>query len=61
MNELDGGGIYGAYFHYGLTILMVGGAIIIFLYLWYKGRLDLDEDPKIQMLKAGDQDEYERK
>ncbi len=48
--DFDSGGIYGAYLHYGLIILMVGSAIIIFLYLWYKGRLDMDEEPKLQMM-----------
>lgn len=48
---MDSYGIYGAYLHYGLIILMVGSAFIIFLYLWTKGRLDMDEEPKLQMME----------
>lgn len=59
MNEIDSGGIYGAYLHYGLTILMVGGALIIFFYLWYKGRLDMDEEPKLQMMQTDGEKEHE--
>lgn len=51
MTPVDSGGIFGAYLHYGLIILMVGSAMIIFLYLWYQGRLDMDEEPKLQMMK----------
>ncbi|QLH36419.1 MAG: hypothetical protein HWD61_09995 [Parachlamydiaceae bacterium] len=47
---MDSGGIYGAYLHYGLIIFMVGSAFIVFFYLWKKGRLDMDEAPKFQML-----------
>lgn len=47
----DGGGIYGSIFHYTLVIFFVAGAFILFLYLWKKGRLDMDEEPKHQMLK----------
>jgi hypothetical protein len=45
------GGVCGSFVHYALIIALVGSAFLIFLYLWKKGRLDMDEDPKIQMLK----------
>lgn len=60
MSDLDSGGIYGAYLHYGLIILLVGSAFIMFFYLWYKGRLDMDEEPKLQMMKMEEEDEDER-
>ncbi len=45
--ELDGIGVYGAMLLYS-TILMLGGsALLVFLYLWKKGRLDMDEEPKM--------------
>lgn len=58
MTEIDSGGLYGAYLHYGLTILMVGSAMIVFVYLWYQGRLDMDEEPKLHMMRK-EEDEHE--
>lgn len=49
---LDGEGLYGTFFNYAFTVALVGSAILIFIYLWYKGRLDLDEEPKMTMMKA---------
>lgn len=49
-------GVYGSLFHYGLIIAIVGSTFLIFLNLWSKGKLDMDEEPKMQML----QDESER-
>lgn len=51
MMAIDSAGVYGAYLHYGLTILMVGSAMIVFAYLWYKDRLDMDEEPKLNMMR----------
>lgn len=51
MNELDGIGIYGMVFHYSFIFALMGGAALVFIYLWRKGRLDMDEDPKMQMLE----------
>lgn len=31
-----------------------GGALLVFIYLWGKGRLNWDEDPKIQMMSEDD-------
>jgi hypothetical protein len=47
---VDGGGAYGNLLHYGLTIAFVGSALLVFIYSWTKGRLDMDESPKIQMM-----------
>lgn len=44
-------GIYGTLFHYGLVFALVGSALVIFLYLWKKGKLDMDEQPKFQMME----------
>ncbi len=48
---MDGNGLYGSLVHYSMTIVLVGGALILFLYFWYNGRLDMDESPKYQMLQ----------
>lgn len=48
---IDGIGVYGNFFHYGLVIALVGSALLIFLYLWKKKRLDMDEEPKFQMMQ----------
>ena len=43
---IDGFGIYGHYLHYGCVIALVGSALLLFLYLWRKGALDMDEEAK---------------
>lgn len=53
---LDGAGVYGSVLHYSMTIAMVGSAFLLFLYFWKKGRLDMDEEPAIDMMRADDQD-----
>lgn len=47
--KIDGGQC-GSFTHYSLVIAFVGAAFIIFLYLWKKGKLDMDEEPKITMM-----------
>ena len=51
---LDGGGIYGEVLHYSLLISFFASALLVFIYLWSKGRLDMDEEPKMQMLEEDD-------
>lgn len=51
MSLMDGIGVYGNFLHYGLVISLVGSAFLIFLYLWKNKRLDIDEEPKYQMLQ----------
>lgn len=46
----DAMGIYGNFFHYALVIFLVGSAFLVFLYLWKKGRLNMDEEAKFQMM-----------
>lgn len=48
---IDPSGIYGSLLSYSMTIAFAGGAFLIFLYLWSKGRLGLDEDAKSQMMQ----------
>ena len=48
---IDAMGIYGTIFHYGMVIAFVGSAFLIFLYLWKKNRLNMDEEPKFQMMQ----------
>lgn len=48
---IDGFGLYGKFLHYGTVIFLVGSAFLIFLYLWRNKRLDIDEEPKFQMMQ----------
>ena len=34
-----------------MVLAFVGSALLVFIYLWRKGRLDMDEEPKFQMMK----------
>lgn len=52
--NLDGFGIHGLILHYATIFLFVGTAALVFFYYWHKGRLDMDESPKFQMLKDED-------
>lgn len=47
---VDLGGVYGTALHYSLIFAFMGSAMLIFAYLWRKGRLDMDEEPKMQMM-----------
>jgi len=53
---IDGAGVYGSILHYALVIAFVGSAFIIFLYLWKIKRLDMDEEPKYQMMKEDERE-----
>lgn len=52
--EIDWSGIYGGIFHYAMIIAFFGAALLAFLYFWSKGRLDMDEEPKLQMMREED-------
>ncbi|MGA8165234.1 MAG: hypothetical protein WB791_09460 [Waddliaceae bacterium] len=52
----DGAGIVGSLFHYSLLIALVGSAFLIFVYLWKTNRLDMDEEPKMQMMQNDEED-----
>ncbi|NGX41998.1 MAG: hypothetical protein K940chlam7_00272 [Chlamydiae bacterium] len=53
----DGIGIYGCILHYSMLIAIVGSSFLIFIYLWRKGRLDMDEEPKWEMMKLDDEED----
>lgn len=55
-SQLDWSGMYGGILHYSLVIAFSGSAFLAFLYFWYKGRLDMDEEPKLQMMRDDDQE-----
>lgn len=60
MIGVDGGGVQGSILYYSLTIAYVGSAFLIFIYLYSKGKLDMDEEPKIQMMETkGEKDLYD--
>jgi hypothetical protein len=52
--KFDSFGIYGTVLHYGLIIFVVGSALLLFIYLWYKGRLDMDQEPADRMVNMSD-------
>lgn len=47
----DAIGVYGGILTYGMIIASFGSAVLIFIYLWKKGRLDCDESPKYQLFE----------
>jgi hypothetical protein len=49
MSGLDGFGIQGMAAAGGVLLFFTGSALILFVYLWSKGRLDFDEAPKQDM------------
>jgi hypothetical protein len=52
--QFDGVGAYGTYMGYAFRLFFGGSALIFFLYLWKKGKLNMDEDPKLMMLSHQD-------
>lgn len=57
---LDGAGAYGSLLSYSLTIAVVGSAFLIFIHLWYQGRLDMDEEPKLQMMLPPQEESHDK-
>jgi uncharacterized membrane protein len=51
---LDASGECGTLVHYGFVLALVGSAFLIFLYLWRKNKLDMDEEPKHKMMNDQD-------
>jgi hypothetical protein len=47
----DGFGLMGLVVDYAMIIAFSLGAMILFAYLWKKGRLDFDEEAKHQMME----------
>lgn len=54
VGEKDSSGVYGGIYHYSLVFALVGSGLLAFLYFWSKGRLDMDEGPKFQMMHDED-------
>ena len=52
---IDGEGVYGFALHYTLLFAMFGGSLMVFLYLWRKKRLDMDEEPKYTLFFEEDE------
>lgn len=48
---LDGIGAYGEFFHFSMAAAFFGSALLIFINLWRKGELDMDEEPAKHMLQ----------
>lgn len=48
---IDSYGVYGSALHYGLVVAFVGSAFLIFLYFFLNGRLGMDEEASLQMMK----------
>lgn len=55
---MDSFGITGMALSYAVIFCLSGSAFLLFFYLWYKGRLDMDEEPKHEMM-GGDDDTRE--
>lgn len=55
--ERDSSGVFGGIYHYALVFALVGSALLAFLYFWSKGRLDMDEEPKLQMMRDEDKED----
>lgn len=53
---LDGVGFLGNLFEHAMIAALGGSAMMIFLYLWMKGRLDMDQTPAKDMVTCN---EYE--
>jgi len=51
---IDSMGVYGSVFHYSFVIAFVSSAFVVFVYLWRKKKLDMDEEPKYQMMQEGE-------
>lgn len=60
-SEVDWSGIYGGIFHYGMIIAFAGSALLAFLYFWSKGQLEMDEEPKLQMMREEEQEQFHGK
>lgn len=57
--HFDGYGVYGTYMGYAFRLFFGGTALMMFFYLWKKGKLDMDETPKLSMLNNQDYPEEE--
>jgi hypothetical protein len=57
-NVVDGAGFCGGILIYCSIIALVGSALLLFIYFWRTGKLDMDESPKwLMMDDASDRSE----
>lgn len=49
---MDTVGFFGNLFEHVMVVALGGSAILVFLYLWRKGRLDMDQEPAVIMMEA---------
>ncbi len=52
----DGEGIYGFVLHYSLLFAFFGSALLVFLALWSKNRLGMDEEAKFHLFNDKEDD-----
>jgi len=52
IEAMEASGFSGGILHYALIIAIVGSAFLLFLNFWMRGRLDMDEEPKFQMMQT---------
>ena len=57
MTIRDVGGVYGSLWHYSMLFTLVGSTFLIFIHLWRKGRLDMDEEAKHQMMQPDEKED----
>lgn len=55
----DSSGVYGGIFHYALVFAFVGSALLGWLYFWWRGELNMDEEPKLQMMRDEEKRDHE--
>lgn len=54
LDHTDAYGVYGDILRFSFLFALVIGALVIFLYLWKNGRLDMDEEAKKTMMETDD-------
>ncbi|CRX37518.1 hypothetical protein [Estrella lausannensis] len=52
--SLDGAGFLGSMAIFSIMLLFFGTALLLFICLWWKGRLDMDDEPARRMLDDND-------
>jgi hypothetical protein len=57
----DGIGVYGSILNYAFLFALFGSTLLVFIYLWRKGLLGMDEGPKYDMMKSDEDEEEDSK
>lgn len=55
MTPLDETGAMGGLLHYAFAFALMGSAFLVFLTRWRSGKLDMDEEPKWQMMQSDEE------